>query len=207
MVPGLDDTAICLETNHLNLQPAMAPLLRTIQRMSTLSGDASLIFGLVSKQLSSLESHPLVRLFFLRLLLNHPVCVILKPRAGELLFSVIDCCFRDLLRPDQSSVTYFVKDVVFLLCDTWADVPIPAEALAKCRELVTAMIEIVSAPGKSSGDADKCVVALVSYWLRKCQEYAIVPQIDLSPIAALLRVEAAATGGASFIIPCMYLCV
>lgn len=83
-----------------------------------------------------------VRLFFLRLLLNQPVASIAATFMSELLPAILECCLHDLcadggensgsssMVSTSSTATgdggrgrydYFMRDVVFTLCDTWKD--------------------------------------------------------------------------------------
>lgn len=99
-VAGLDDYVISLELNDVNKQLVMGNLLRVMQRIAVLfsplwaqqrqgasSSSSSLppIVLHIQKRLEDVSSHQNIRLFFLRLCLNQPVCTLLSPFASEVL--------------------------------------------------------------------------------------------------------------------------
>lgn len=145
IVLGLDDQAIGLELNHLNTQYCMRSIMRIILRMNTLFGshDEEDIGGSITgdwrddilpvwlteirdRLADYSEGCRNVRLFMLRLLLNEPVASIVIPWIPQLLPAVLECCLRDLCVEDLDdrnigkSYHYFLRDVVFALCGTWA---------------------------------------------------------------------------------------
>lgn len=214
-VGGLDDCLISLEGNDVNSEAVMGMLVRVLHRMHFLFKDKwgtgiPYWLAVVNERLSdycprSFHSSN-VRLFMLRLLLNQPVCAIAAPWVYEILPSVIECCNKDLCTStsvvgDEDGYNYFLRDVVFTICNSWRDVRVGGLAnrsLGKaCALFLSYLIRHVF---HSNTDVSKenvqSVCALISLWAGGQESTALRSEIDLSPLLALLTTEEAYTGGA-----------
>jgi hypothetical protein len=120
LVPGLDDQLIYVELNDLNCAPAMACLLRALQRMEVLFGakwEAAAAGGGGTEldmpkwlqecnvklgDTSAAGQSPNVRLFVLRLLMNQPVASIVTPWVQHLVPAMLNCALHDLCGSDAA---------------------------------------------------------------------------------------------------------
>lgn len=162
-----------------------------------------------------------VRLFMLRLLLNQPVTHIVTPWILDLIPCVLECCLRDLCVSDVGTgYHYFLRDVVFTLCDSWA------LSIFPCSSSSTSS-SASSFPNDLKG-LDRNVMAqisqLVSYLIKHsyCETAEVVKEniksigalyrlfkgstgstgssgftVSFAPVMVLLTVEAGPTGGAN----------
>ena len=225
IVCGLDDRLIALEMNDLNTQSCMVSVLRVVQRMNYLFGstdnmnkstvksgkwrDEILPNWLmeVKDRLSDYTGVSRnVRLFLLRLLLNQPVSVIVAPYAHHLLPSVIECCNTDLCDSEiGDGYHYFLRDVVFTLCDSWGQVlsNIEENPFGDVAEQYTQISRLISYLIRHSynDEADvlkenvQSIGALVR--LFKDPPGGKGLHLSLAPVADFLTVEAGPTGGAN----------
>jgi hypothetical protein len=166
-----------------------------------------------------------VRLFMLRLLLNQPVTHIVKPWILDLIPCVLECCLRDLCVGDVGTgYHYFLRDVVFTLCDSWALSISPSSSSS------TSSSSSSSFPSSSTDQQglDRNIIVqisqLISYLIKHsyCDTAEVVKEniksvgalyrlfkgstgstgytgftVSLAPVMVLLTVEAGPTGGAN----------
>lgn len=225
VVCGLDDRVIALEMNDLNTQSCMTSMLRIVQRMNYLFGTSdnmnsnSVKSGKwreeilpnwlmeVKDRLSDYTGVSRnVRLFLLRLLLNQPVSLIVAPYANHLLPAVIECCNTDLCDPEiGDGYHYFLRDVVFTLCDSWGQVLSNTEEdpFGGIGDQYTQVSRLISHLIKHSYNDESDVLkenvqsigALVR--LFKDPPGGKGLHLSLAAVAELLTVDAGPTGGAN----------
>ena len=237
VVCGLDDQIIALELNDLNTQTCMGSIVRVIQRMNTLFGhiDTSSSSGSSSSsavssktgkwrndimpnwimeirdRLSTYTSGSRnVRLFMLRLLLNQPVTNIVIPWVLDLIPCVLECSLRDLCGGEVSTgYHYFLRDVVFTLCDSWARAISPPDSIQAPKgqeldkDIIVQISKLISYLIKHSycetaevvKENIKSIGAL--YRLFKGSKGSTGFTVSLGPVMVLLTVEAGPTGGAN----------
>ena len=239
VVCGLDDQIIALELNDLNTQTCMGSIVRVIQRMNTLFGhiDTSNSGGSSSSSSSAASSKTgkwrndimpnwimeirdrlstytpgsrNVRLFMLRLLLNQPVTNIVIPWVLDLIPCVLECSLRDLCGGEvNTGYHYFLRDVVFTLCDSWARAISPPDSTQAPKgqgldkDIIVQISKLISYLIKHSycETADvvkeniKSIGAL--YRLFKGSKGSTGFTVSLGPVMVLLTVEAGPTGGAN----------
>ena len=253
VVCGLDDQIIALELNDLNLQQSMGSMVRVIQRMSTLFSSTDTpnnnntssntnssssnkngkwrndimpnwIMEIRDRLSSYTPGSRNVRLFMLRLLLNQPVTHIVTPWILDLIPCVLECCLRDLCVGDVGTgYHYFLRDVVFTLCDSWA-LSISPSSSSSSSSSSSASSSSFSYPKDQQG-LDRNIILqisqLISYLIKHsyCDTAEIVKEniksigalyrlfkgsngstgftVSLAPVMVLLTVEAGPTGGAN----------
>ena len=215
-VSGWDDCLIEFEYSHVNQQPVMPVLVRVVQRMAslgrakweameTLPGWLAVCKDKLCDY-STVSGHVNIRLFMLRLMLNQPVAAIVRKWAGQLLPAVLHCCLRDLCsdpNPNRGSggdesegLSYFLRDVVDVLCSEWAGAPLTGEAAPLAARLLSHVLRHVYDPNATIlRQNSRAARELIRLWVGTGTGQT-VDGLDLGPIAELLSEAAAPTGGA-----------
>lgn len=218
LVPGFDDQAVELELKDFNREPVMVALLRTVLR-------AHVAFGAdwsaeqpppwlvtVMQQLDVQGGDPperhRVRLFYLRLLMNDPVCSIARRWAQQLLAPVLRAVLEDLCREGYPGFHYFLRDAVFLLSESWAgaytvrsDVEIDLASQLLSELLARSFDE----DSEVMRDSVRAARGLLQDWLSlgagACPRdevslrLRVLEGVALHPVLELLSVAAGETGG------------
>jgi NUC194 domain len=236
VVRGLDDQVIALELNDLNLQQCMGSMVRVIQRMSTLfsstdtpnnnnnnSSSSSVsnkngkwrndimpnwIMEIRDRLSTYTHGSRNVRLFMLRLLLNQPVTHIVTPWILDLIPCVLECCLRDLCVGDVGTgYHYFLRDVVFTLCDSWAlsISPSPSPSSSSSSSFSSSSSSSSSFPSSSTDQQglDRNITAqtsqLISYLIKHsyCDTAEIVKE-NIKSVGALYRLFNGSTDSTGF---------
>ncbi len=168
----------------------------------------------------SISSDPAIhrrnmRLFFMRLLMNQPIASIVKPWSGRLLSPMVECCLHDLASFDPATISasraisrgseserigfnYFLRDVVFLFVDTWADCEVDFSAVRLCSRLLCYLISVVF---HNNSDLMKentnCLCSLIALWVKKGQvSFAAMDSMLMPALSPMLTAVAQPTGGA-----------
>ena len=141
IVTGFDDQVIELEMKDFNTTPAMVAIVRLVTRLhtvceSTWTAESPPAWVMKLAEHLSVDGADsdgrsrLVRLFFLRLILNSPVCSILRRWAQFLLGPILKVALTDLCGEEQlqHGIHYFLRDVIILFSETWAGCCIPSSA-------------------------------------------------------------------------------
>ena len=237
VVCGLDDQIIALELNDLNTQTCMGSIVRVIQRMNTLFGHIDTSNSNSSSSSSAVSSKTgkwrndimpnwimeirdrlstytpgsrNVRLFMLRLLLNQPVTNIVIPWVLDLIPCVLECSLRDLCGGEVSTgYHYFLRDVVFTLCDSWATAISHPDSIQSPKgpgldkDIIVQISKFISYLIKHSYcEASEVVKENIKsigalYRLFKGSKGSTGFTVSLGPVMVLLTVEAGPTGGAN----------
>ena len=138
-----------------------------------------------------------VRLFMLRLLLNQPVATIVSSWAVYIVPAALECCLRDLCDPAVGvGYHYFVRDVVFTLCDSWAFYYV--QSTINNDPQITALLSYLIKHAYSDvtnvlNENIKSIGALTRLLFTPREG----PFISLRPVVSLLTVAAGPTGGAN----------
>ncbi len=141
-----------------------------------------------------------IRLFFTRLLMNQPVTAIVAYWSGDLIRPVIQCCLNDIVDQNSSStpqISYFIRDVIFILLDQWKDAPVDHTAIELCSSFACYLISAVYHSNNDiRADNLKCVSMLIIMWSKKGQiMYEKMESKLRLPLLTLLQVSAQPTGG------------
>jgi hypothetical protein len=227
IVEGFDDQTIAVEMNELNTQAVMPSLLRVVQRMYTLFGsqwDSSpgvlpkwltvckdlLTDGINSSLASDKESKRNIRLFMLRFLLNQPVASMVAKHIQVLLPSIMECCLCDLFGTNRgtggasndsesSSMNYFLRDVIFALCNVWSLCKPDIYSKVLCWRFLGSAVNTIYDPDTAIFKENKTTVTtLLKNWVGGEVENAkhVGTAIDMGPLVMLLNTEMTMTGGA-----------
>ena len=234
VVCGLDDQIIALELNDLNTQTCMGSMVRVIQRMNSLFSHADApnstgssttsnkmgkwrydimpnwIMEIRDRLSTYTPGSRNVRLFMLWLLLNQPVANIVIPWVLDLIPCVLECCLRDLCGGETGTgYHYFLRDVVFTLCDSWAMAISPPESfespmglgldrniIVQISKLMSYLIEhLYCETAEVIKENIRSIGAL--YRLFKGPKGSSGFTVRLGPVMVLLTTEAGPTGGAN----------
>jgi DNA-binding transcriptional regulator YhcF (GntR family) len=217
LVEGFDDQTIAIEMNDLNSQHIMPALLRIIQRMHTLFGDQwnsdpsilpkwltvckdLLVDGIHGSIGADKESKRNIRLFVLRLLLNQPVTAIAARYMQVLLPNIVECSLSDLISDKApTSMNYFLRDVIFALCNSWSDCKPDIYSKALCWKFAAAIINTIYDDDSTIFKENLCAVnSLLRKWTDSDPQNGkhIASALNLGPLMDLLNTEMVMTGGA-----------
>ena len=100
-----------------------------------------------------------------------------------------------------------LRDVVFLFCDSWVDARPDDDCAKVACQFISALLQVVYTPDSDLlKENTLSICSILRLWLppdedRVCNglitwDYVRLVDLDLSPILAMLRTQAAATGGA-----------
>lgn len=236
LVTGWDDQVIYFELNDVNNIYIMSTLTRVIQRMYVLFKDKwntnthslpNWLSELYNKLNSSMQnvSYNKLKLFILRLFMNQPVAAIIAPWIPIMLPAILENTINLLLNPATNAASstekkgfiyhYFLRDIVFTFCDSWATVVVPFTCYNYCSSVLNYMLAAIAdlAASKDESNAEQVaevikestlsMCALLKLWINNAanQPIPLAPptspfiQLDLTPLVPMMTTSHSASGG------------
>ena len=208
IVQGWDDHIIYLELNHMNTVPIMSTMVRTLTRMHKLFAEkwkslSNLPFWLLEMRTRLMDRSccQRVRLFILRLLMNQPIAEIVKSWIPELLPPILDCALEDLCsgivnNDEKKNINYFLRDLIFLFCDTWKGAVPDTMSSYQGSKLLNYLLEnIATDEGVILKENTTSICALLRHWMSS-EGSADLYNLSLKSVVDMISVQSAFTGGA-----------
>lgn len=203
-VAGLDDCVLELEQDPWNSWDFMPAMIRVFYRIHTNSGESSgwikFIFDKLQEESESNRKD--VRLFFLRLILNEPICIIVKPlidKHDEYLLAILRVVADDLCV--GSSISYFLMKFLQVSCTVWKEIiPMASSSQYVCKILSHLICNFVSDNAKKQQEQVDALCLLIRLWFSKTNTgteklMKSLPELSLASVVELLEVSHEFTGG------------